>query len=66
MFSLNQMLNVSLNLQIIIDLENWSGSPYFFSDVEKREFLSHWLDFSLQSTEFYSCLQFEVRKRLAF
>ena len=69
-FSLNQILNVSPNLQIAIYLKDWSSLPYFFlksmsfpitvpnrtTDLGK--------DFSLQSLEFYSCIQFEIRKRL--
>ena len=45
----------------------------FFNDVEEHEFpltvpkrtSKGGLDFSLQSPEFYSCIQFEIRKRLA-
>ena len=38
-FSLNQILNVSPNLQIAIYLKDWSSLPYFlFNDVEEHEF----------------------------
>ena len=38
-FSLNQILNVSPNLQIVIYLENWSSLPnFFFNDVEEHGF----------------------------
>ena len=35
MFSSNQILNVSPNLQIAIYLENWSSLPNFFSVILK-------------------------------
>ena len=69
-FPLNQILNVSPNLQIAIYLKDY---PYFFfNDVEEHSFpltvprpTSNWgKDFSLQSPEFYSCIQFEIRKKL--
>ena len=72
-FSLNQILNVSPNLQIAIYLKDQSSLPYFFfNDVEEHEFpltvlyrtLNLVKDFSLQSLEFYSCIQFEIRKKL--
>ena len=73
-FLLNQILNVSQNLQIAIYLKDLSSLPYFFfNDVEEHEFpltepnrtsnLGN--DFSLQSFEFCSYIQFEIRKRLA-
>ena len=73
-FSLNQILNVSPNLQIAIYLEDYLSLPcFFFNDVEEHEFpvncTNHTsnggIDFSLQPPEFYSCIQFEIRKRLA-
>ena len=73
-FSLNQTLNVSPNLQIAIYLKDKSSLPYIiFSDVEEHEFPSDCTkstsnsekDLSLQSLKFYSCIQFEIRKRLA-
>ena len=44
----------------------------FFDDVEEHQlpsyrttsYLNLGKDFSLQSPEFYSCIQFEIRKRL--
>ena len=43
---------------------------FFFNDLEEHEFpsdctLKDGIDFSLQSPEFYRCIQFEIRKRLA-
>ena len=68
-FPLNQILNVSPNLQIAIYLKDYSSLPhFFFNDVEEHQFppTSIWgKDFSLQSPEFYSCIQFEIRKKLA-
>ena len=72
-FPLNQILNVSPNLQIAIYLKDYSSLPYFFlDDVEEHQFPSYTVprptgkDFSLPSPEFYSCIQFEIRKRLAY
>ena len=71
---LNQILNVSPNLQIAIYLKDYSSLPYFFSMMLKNIIFpltvprstSIWgKDFSPQSPEFYSCIQFEIRKRLA-
>ena len=73
-FPLNQILNVSPNLQIAIYLKDDSSLPYFFfNDVEEHQFpltvprptSNCGKDFSLQSPEFCSCIQFEIRKRLA-
>ena len=75
-FPLNQILNVSPNLQIAIYLKDYSSLPYlFFDDIEEHHSVSPltvprptstWgKDFSLQSPEFYNCIQFEIRKRLA-
>ena len=73
-FSLNQILNVSPNLQIAIYSENWSSLPnFFFNDVEEHEFpltvpnciSKGGLGISLQSLEFYHFIQFEIRKRFA-
>ena len=72
-FPLNQILNVSSNLQIAIYLENyWSLPKFFFNDVEEHEFPLNrtngtskgGLDFSLQSPEFYSFIQFEIKKKI--
>ena len=69
-FPLNQILNVSPNLQIAIYLKDYSSLPYlFFDDVEEHQFLSYCTtsylnlgkDFSLQSPEFYSCIQFRKK-----
>ena len=71
LFPLNQILNVSPNLQIAIYLKDYSSLPcFFFDDVEKHQFPSYCTtsylnlgeDFSPQSPEFYSCIQFEIRK----
>ena len=41
-FPLNQMLNVSPNLQIAIYLKDYSSLPYFFfDDVEEHQFPSY-------------------------
>ena len=70
-FPLNQILNVSQNLQIAIYLKDYSSLLYFFSMMLKNISFpltvplptSVWgKDFSLQSPEFYSCIQFEIRK----
>ena len=69
-FPLNQILNVSQNLQIAKIIRAYLT---FFDDVEEHQFPSYCTmsylnvgkDFSLQSPEFYSCIQFEIRKRLA-
>ena len=68
-FPLNQIINVSPNLQIAIYLKDYSSFLYiFFDDVEEHQFPSYRTtpylnlreDFSLQSPEFYSCIQFEI------
>ena len=65
-FPLNQILNVSPNLQIAIYPRDYSSLPYFFfDDVEEDQFPSYCTsirgkDFSLQSPEVYSCIQFEI------
>ena len=72
-FPLNQILNVSPNLQVAIYLKLFELTLLFFNDVEEHQFLSYcttstsdWgKDFSLQSPGFYSCIQFEIRKKLA-
>ena len=74
-FSLNQMLNVSLNLQIAIYLKDKLSLSYiFFNDVEEHEFPSNWTKSYLKLGErFFStvtwvlqaCIQFEIRKILA-
>ena len=70
-FSLNQILNVSPNLQIEIYLENWSRLPNFFSIMKSISFSltvpnrTSKVGYSLQSPEFDSYIQFEIRKRLA-
>ena len=70
-FSLNQMLNVSPNLQIAIFLENLSSLPYFFlNDVEEHEFplnctksfLKRRDIFSLQSPEFTAAYSLKSEK----
>ena len=71
-FPLNQILNVSLNLQTAIYLKDYSGLPYFFfDDVEEHQFPSYCTTSYLnlgerfsESPEFYSCIQFEIRKDL--
>ena len=40
-FSLNQILNVSTNLQTAIYLKDQSSLPYVFNDVEEHEFSSN-------------------------
>ena len=41
-FPLNQILNISPNLQIAIYLKDTSSLPYFFfDDVEEHQFLSY-------------------------
>ena len=73
-FSLNQILNVSPNLQIAnlsIYLKDLSSLPYFFSMMLKSMSFPLTVpnrtsdlgkDFSVQSLEFHSCIQFEIRK----
>ena len=71
-FSLNQILNVLTNLQIAISKITRTYLT-FLNDVQEHEFLltvpnrtsNLGKDFSLQSLEFYSCIKFEIRKRLA-
>ena len=70
-FSLNQILNVSPNVQIAIYLENWSSLPNLFPVMLKSMSFpltvpnctsKGGLDFSLQSPEFHRCIQFEIKK----
>ena len=71
-FSLNQTVNVSVNLQIAIYLKDWSSLPCFFSMMLKsmrfpltvsNRTSNGGIDFLfLQSPEFYSCIQFVIRK----
>ena len=66
-FSLNQILNVSSNLQIAIyraylTLFSMMLKSTSFSPTEPNRTLNLGKDFSLQSPEFYSCIQFEIRK----
>ena len=72
-FPLNHILNVSPNLQIAIYLKDYSSLPYFFSMMLKNISFSLTVprptsiwekDFSLQSPEFYSCIQFENQKKI--
>ena len=73
-FTLNQILNVSPNLQIAIYLEIWYGLPNFFSMMLKSMSVpltvpnrssNGGLDLSSQSFQFYSYIQFEIRNNLA-
>ena len=73
-FLLNQIRNVSPNLQIAIYLKDNSSLPFFFSMILKSTSFPLTVpnrtsnlgkDFSLQSLRFYSCMQFKIRKRLA-
>ena len=49
-FSLNQILNVSPNLQIAIYLKDLSSLPYcFFIDVDKQEFPSNYTKSQLKT-----------------
>ena len=70
-FSLNQKLNVSPNLQIAICLKISRAYLTSFSMMLKSMSFPLTVpnrtsnvgeDFSLQSLEFYSCIQFEIRK----
>ena len=72
-FSSNQVLSVSPNLQIAIYLKDLVElTSLLFNDVEEHEFPSDCTQsylkleerFSLQSVEFYSCIQFEIRKKI--
>ena len=73
-FSLNQMINVSPNVQIAIYLKDYPSLPYFFFSMMFKSMSfprtvpnrasNLGKDFSLQSLQFYSCVQFEIRKRL--
>ena len=60
-FSLNQILNVSSNLQIAIYLKDKSSLPYFFSNDPEDRTSNLRKDFSLQPLKFYSCIQFEKK-----
>ena len=72
-FSLNQIPRVSPNLQIaIISKTSQAYLTSFFNAVEEHEFpptvpgrtSDLGKDFSPQSLEFYSCIQFEIRKKI--
>ena len=71
-FLLNQILNVSPNLQIVIYLKDYSSLPYFFSMMLKsmsfpltvpNRTSNSGKGCSLQSLEFYSYIQFEIKKK---
>ena len=76
-FPLNQILNVSPNLQIAIYLKNKAGIkltlPFFSMTLKSMSFpltepnrtSNLGKDFCLQLLELYSTIQFEIRKRLA-
>ena len=55
-FPLNQILNISLNLQIAIYLKDYSSLPYFFfDDVEEHQFpLKLQLHDAIYQLRFYS------------
>ena len=72
-FSSNQMLDISPNLQIAIYLKDKLSLLYFFSVMLKRMRFPLTVlnrtsnlgkDFALRSLEFYSSIQFEIRKKI--
>ena len=53
-FPLNQILNVSPNLQIAVYLKDYSSLPYlFFNDVEEHQFPSYCTTFYLKLREIF-------------